>query len=79
MIQAPSNSSFKIMVALGLISFVPFVFLVFELLFSRCYIDDGCGNIDPFVPFIVILTALAASLLTGYGGALIVKSLSAKQ
>jgi hypothetical protein len=73
------NSSFKIVVAIALVSFVPFVFLVFRLLFASCYIDDGCGGIDPFVPFIVAATALAASLLTGCVAALLVRTVRSRR
>jgi hypothetical protein len=74
-----SGIPLKVITILSLISFVPFVFLIFNLLFANCYIDDGCGRIDPFVPFIVVAGALAASLLTGYLGALFAKALSDRE
>lgn len=69
----------RIMIALALVSFVPFVFLVFDLLFAACYIDDGCGRIDPYVPFLVASLALVASITTGGVGALIAKILGRKK
>lgn len=64
----------KIIVAISLISFVPLTFLIFRLSFASCYIDDGCGDIDTFVPVIVALAALVASLIIGCVAALIVKA-----
>lgn len=71
-----SSFSIRVMVALSLTSFIPFIFVVFSLLFASCYIDDGCGTIDHFVPLIVVLVALSACLLTGWLGALAAKAFS---
>ena len=66
-----NRSTFRIMIATVIVLFVPFVFFMFRFLFASCYIDDGCGRIDPFVPFIVTLSALASSLISGFVIALI--------
>ena len=67
-----SNST---IVAVALISFFPYLFQVFDWTFASCYIDDGCGNIDLFVPLIVIFIALLASTLTGLAASLLLKAM----
>ena len=38
------------------------LFETFRLLFAHCYIDDGCGPIDPLVIPITLLIAAAVSI-----------------
>jgi hypothetical protein len=70
-----SEFSFKIIVAIALVSFVPFIFLNFKFTFASCYIDDGCGIIDNFVPFIVLILALISAILSGFSVIAIIKLL----
>lgn len=67
--------SIRTIAAVALISFFPYLFQVFDWTFASCYIDDGCGNIDPFVPLIVIFVAVLASTLTGLAASLIFKAI----
>ncbi len=71
-----SSLSIKIIATVTLISFIPYVFVVFDWTFASCYIDDGCGNIDTLVPFIVVFTALLASSLTALVASLAFKAIS---
>ncbi|PXA97091.1 hypothetical protein DMC47_15510 [Nostoc sp. 3335mG] len=60
------SGEYKPVIAISLISAPVWAWLFFERLFSSCCIDDGCGRIDPFVPVIVIVSAIVAAILTGW-------------
>ena len=56
----------KVITAIALVSFPIWIFVVFDMTFATCYIDDGCGTVDPFVPYVVLALALTASILSGW-------------
>ncbi|MEN3748924.1 hypothetical protein TPR58_17245 [Sphingomonas sp. HF-S3] len=60
------SSAYKPIIAISLMSAPIWAWLFFERLFASCYIDDGCGRIDPFVPVIVTASAIVAAVLTGW-------------
>lgn len=65
MINQRFRPSRKVVIFVSAVTFLPYFFTVFDWLFASCYIDDGCGKTDPFVPFIVLGCAMASSFLTG--------------
>lgn len=64
----------KVVTAISLISFPIWIFTVFDFTFAECYIDDGCGKIDPWVPIIVLTTSIFASLFSGWLVAFLVRA-----
>jgi hypothetical protein len=60
------SGEYRRIIAISLISGPVWAWLFFERLFASCYIDDGCGRIDPFLPVIVTASAIVAAVLTGW-------------
>lgn len=60
------SNTHKPVIAISLVSAPIWAWLLFDRLFASCYIDDGCGRVDPFVPVIVIASTILAAVLTGW-------------